>query len=206
MYTTETTTIKERYDRFARFYDLSQFLVEKGLFHKIRRATLGDLEGRVLEIGVGTGMNLRYYNPNAELTAIDISQKMLEKAKERAGNLGLHVDFRLMDAQDLEFEDSSFDYVIGTFVLCSIPDPVKALKEIRRVVKEGGKIVFIEHVLSKYWPIALFEHSHNFINRYLFGFNVNRDTRQNIIKSGICITSDENLYFFDVLRRFTCSK
>ena len=202
----ETIKIQKRYNRYARFYDISEFLVEIRLFHRLRRETLGNIEGKILEIGVGTGKNLSYYNSNVEITAIDFSQKMLEKAKERAKNLDINAKFYLMDAQSLKFKDNSFDYVIGTFVLCSIPDPVKAASEMKRVVKKNGKIILVEHVLSKYWPIALWENIHNPVTKRLFGFNVNRDTKQNIIKSGLHVNKDERLAFFDVFRRFTCTK
>ena len=202
----ETIRVQKRYDRFARFYDAVEFLIERKLFKKLRKETLNKLQGKILDIGIGTGKNLPYYNAKAEVTGIDISRKMLEKAKKKAKTLGIKVKIHLMDAQRLKFKDNSFDYVIGTFVLCSIPDPVKAASEMKRVVKKNGKIILMEHVLSKYWPIALWEKIHNPVTKRLFGFNVNRDTKQNIIKSGLHVNKDERLAFFDVFRRFTCTK
>jgi len=202
----ETIRVQKRYDRFARFYDAVEFLIERKLFKKLRKETLNKLQGKILDIGIGTGKNLPYYNAKAEVTGIDISRKMLEKAKKKAKTLGIKVKIHLMDAQSLKFKDNSFDYVIGTFVLCSIPDPVKAASEMKRVVKKNGKIILVEHVLSKYWPIALWENIHNPVTKRLFGFNVNRDTKQNIIKSGLHVNKDERLAFFDVFRRFTCTK
>ncbi len=131
---------------------------------------------------------------------------MLEKAKSRVEGSKAAVTLRQMDAQQLEFKDNTFDYVVGTFVLCSIPNPVKAVMEMRRVVKPKGRIFLIEHVLSRYKLIALWEQVHNPLTRTLFGFNVNRDTRRNIEKAGLHILNDEELAFFDVFRRFTCSK
>ncbi|NQU79418.1 class I SAM-dependent methyltransferase [Candidatus Woesearchaeota archaeon] len=206
MYDKETLKTQRRYDRFSRIYDTVEYLFETKLFRSLRKKTLSKLEGRVLEIGVGTGKNLKYYDRKAELTAIDLSPKMLEKAQARAKQLKIHVNLRIMDAQKMEFKDDSFDYVIGTFVLCSVPYPIKALKEIKRVTRKNGKIIFLEHVLSKNKLIALWEHIHNPITRWLFGFNVNRDTKQKIIKSGLKVDNDEKLAFFDVFRRFTCSK
>jgi len=202
----ETIRVQKRYDRFARFYDAVEFLIERKLFKKLRKETLNKLQGKILDIGIGTGKNLPYYNAKAEVTGIDISRKMLEKAKKKSKKLGINAKFYLMDAQELKFKDNSFDYVIGTFVLCSIPDPVKAASEMKRVVKKNGKIILMEHVLSKYWPIALWEKIHNPVTKRLFGFNVNRDTKQNIIKSGLHVNKDERLAFFDVFRRFTCTK
>ena len=105
----------------------------------------------------------------------------------------------------MDFEDNSFDYVIATFVFCSVPDPVKGLEEIRRVLKPEGRIILIEHVLSNYKTIAVFEHLHNPITKTFFGFNVNRDTKNNILKAGIKIEEDKELALFDVFRKFTCT-
>lgn len=195
-----------RYDRYARFYDVIETVFENILFKRFRGETIGVLTGKVLEIGVGTGKNLQYYEGKADVTAIDISPGMISYAKKKAVKLDLNVEFHLMDAQELEFEDETFDYVVGSFVLCSIPDPVKALREFQRVLKPKGKIVFIEHVLSKNKLIALLEHLHNPITRYFFGFNVNRDTRKNIETSGWKIESDKHLAVKDVFRKFTCKK
>ncbi|MBR9690680.1 class I SAM-dependent methyltransferase [Candidatus Woesearchaeota archaeon] len=204
MYDKETLKTKKRYDRFAGFYDGMEVLVEKRLFKRLRKSTISKLAGNILEIGVGTGKNLPYYNSKAKVTGIDLSPKMLERAREKSRKLNLKIKLLEMDAQKLKFKDNTFDYVVGSFVLCSIPGPVKALKEIKRVVKPKGKIIFIEHVLSKHKLIALLEHLHNPITSRLFGFNMNRDTRKNILSSGIHIETDEQLAFFDVFRRFIC--
>ncbi len=202
----ETVKTRRRYDRIARFYDLMEWLVETSLFKNFRGDTIKNLQGNILEVGVGTGKNLPYYNPKAKITAIDISPRMLDKAKKRAGKIKRKVEFHLMDAQGLKFKENSFDYIVGTFILCSIPDPVKALEEMRRVLKKDGQIIFIEHVLSENKLIAALEHIHNPVTKTLFGFNVNRDTKENIIKAGLKINRDEKLALHDVFRKFTCSK
>ncbi|MBR9681983.1 MAG: class I SAM-dependent methyltransferase [Candidatus Altiarchaeota archaeon] len=194
------------YDRIAPVYDKFEAFIERKLFKNLRQKSLENLKGQLLEIGVGTGKNLQYYTTEAKVIAIDISPKMLERAKNKAKKLGKDIEFHLMDAQELKFKDNSFDFVIGTFVLCSIPNPIKALKEVQRVLKKGGKAIFLEHVLSKNKLIALLEHLHNPITSGLFGFNVNRNTRKNILNAGINIVSDEELAFFDVFRKFTCTK
>jgi demethylmenaquinone methyltransferase/2-methoxy-6-polyprenyl-1,4-benzoquinol methylase len=201
----ELDKVKKRYDRFSPFYDISESVIEKGLFGKWRSRTISGLEGKILEVGVGTGKNLRYYSNKVNLTAIDISPGMLRKARKKAEKLKLKADLRLMDAQNLEFEDETFDYVISTFVLCSVPDPVKALREMTRVLKSEGKIITLDHVLSKNRIIAMWENVHNPVTVRLFGFNVNRDTKGNMKKAGLEVY-DENVAFFDVFRRFTCTK
>lgn len=201
----ESLKVKKRYDRFSHFYDASEAIIEKGLFGKWRMKTISNLKGKILEIGVGTGKNLQYYSDEVELTAIDISPGMLKKARNKAKKLNLKADLHLMDAQKLEFEDETFDYVISTFVLCSVPDPVVTLKEMTRVLKPDGKIITLDHVLSKNKIVAIWENIHNPITVRLFGFNVNRDTYNNMKKAGLEIT-DENIAFLDVFKRFTCTK
>lgn len=201
----ETVKVANKYNRLSKFYDFFEGFMEERKFRKWRKEIIPYLKGNILEIGVGTGKNLEFYNVN-KITAIDISEGMLKKAKEKSKNLKLSVDFYLMDAQNLEFKNEIFDYVVGTFILCSIPDPVKALSEMKRVLKKDGKIMLIEHVLSRNKFIALWEHIHNPFTKWLFGLNVNRNTKRNIEKAGLKIIKDEKLAFFDVFRRFTCVK
>lgn len=197
----ETETVKKRYDRISRFYDFFESIVENSVFETWRRRYLKDLKGDILEVGVGTGKNLKYYSKDAFVTGIDLSPGMLSKARKKAEDMN-NVTLLEMDAQNLKFPDKNFDYVLATFVLCSVPDPVKAAREMQRVLKDDGEIILIEHVLSKNKLIALFEHIHNPVTSRLFGFNVNRDTRGNILSAGLTILEDENLSFFDVFRFF----
>jgi len=199
-----TEKVRKRYDRISRFYDLFESIIEKILFSKWRKKALSDLEGKVLEVGVGTGKNLKYYSQEVKLTGIDISPKMLAKAKKKRQKLAVEADLELMDAQRMEFKDNTFDFVVVTFVLCSIPDPQKALQEIKRVLKEDGKLIALEHVLSGNPFIALWENIHNPITRGLFGVNVNRDTRSNIESSGFKVVTDDELAISDVFRCFEC--
>lgn len=202
----ETIKVQKRYDRMAKIYDFLEGWIEKRLFAEFRKDMLGSLQGDILETGVGTGKNLSYYNLKAKVTAVDISPRMIDKAIGRAKCIDLNVTFHCMDAQKLKFPDEFFDYVVDTFVLCSVPDPVRTLKEMRRVLKKNGRIILIEHVLSKNRAIALWQHIHNPLTRRVFGFNVNRDTKRNIQKAKLAINKDEHLALFDVFRKFTCSR
>src|SRR3989338_8609004 len=201
---TETQKVKQRYDRFARVYDVVDGIIERKLFQRLRKKTIPLLSGNVLEIGVGTGKNLQYYSNKAKVTAIDISTNMMERAQEKAEKLDVDVTFKQMDAQHLDFKDNSFDVVVTTFVLCSIPDPVQAAREIKRVLKPTGRAVLIEHVRDRNLLIKIWQHLHNPIMRRLTGANVNRNTRENLENAGLIVEKDEHLAVYDVFRRFTC--
>ncbi len=201
------STSKEKYNRMAGFYNLFHTIDEKIWYTKWRKKFILPLKGNILEVGVGTGENINHYGPKATVVGIDFSQKMLRRANQRLAKLGKrNIILKQMDVEHLDFKDNSFDYVVTTCVFCSVPNPIKSLKEIRRVLKPAGKLIMIEHVLSKNLLIALIEHTFNPITKYLMGVNINRNTKQNIIHSGMKIMEDKNLALFDVFRLFIAKK
>jgi len=204
---TRNQKIKKRYDRFSYLYDFLETIFENRLFNKWRKSIITELEGNILEIGVGTGKNLPFYTNRARVTAIDFSPKMLIRAKKKLKKLGkTNIKLIEMDVEDLKFSSNAFDYVITTFVWCSVPNPIKGLKEVKRVLKPGEKAIFLEHVLSKNKLIALWEHIHNPITKLLFGFNVNRNTLNNIEKAGFRVIEDRKIALYDVFRIFKLKK
>ncbi len=180
------------YDRVAWRYDLLETPMEKMLFSRLRRELLAGVHGRVLEVGVGTGKNLPYYPPGVELTGIDISPRMLERARRRAENLGIEVDLEVMDVEDLPFEDRTFDFIVVTFVFCSTSDPVKGLRELGRVLKDDGTILMLEHVRSENRVLGKLMDWFNPLIRWMFGPNINRRTVENVEKAGLEVVSVEN--------------
>jgi ubiquinone/menaquinone biosynthesis C-methylase UbiE len=199
--------IKRKYNRFSLFYDLLEWPVEKLWYSKWRQRLLKKTKNEVLEIGVGTGRNLQYYNYNqVNLTATEISSGMLEKAKEKARKNNYQVNFKLINSEKLPFKDNRFDYIVCTFVLCSVTNQNKMLKEMKRVLKNRGKILLLEHVLSKNKIIAFLENLHNPITKYLFGYNINRNTIKNIKKSGLKLIKQKNLGLKDVYKELEVMK
>lgn len=182
----------KRYDRVAWRYDFLESPMEKMFFSNLRREMLHGVEGKVLDVGVGTGKNLPYYPADIELFGIDISPKMLEKARRRANKLGSEVDLRVMDVENLEFSDSTFDFIVVTFVFCSATDPVKGLRELARVVKDDGTILMLEHVRSENKVIGRLMDWLNPIARWLFGPNINRKTVANVEAAGLEVVSVES--------------
>ncbi len=145
---TSTARVRELYDRAASRYDTMIVFWERILFRGGREWVCGQAHGDVLEVAVGTGRNLALYSSASSVVGIDVSEQMLDVARARAADLPLDVELRAGDAQALEFADSSFDTVVSTLSLCSIPDERQALAESYRVLKPGGVLLLLEHVRS----------------------------------------------------------
>jgi phosphatidylethanolamine/phosphatidyl-N-methylethanolamine N-methyltransferase len=137
------------YEKLASVYDLAFGpALQPGRVRAIQQMALQPGE-RVLEVGVGTGINLSLYPKGCTVTGIDFSSSMLEKARDRVSRMGLN-SLRLlqMDAADLKFSDNAFDVVYAPYLISVVPDPVKVACEMRRVCRPGGRIIFLNHFLS----------------------------------------------------------
>lgn len=189
----KTIVAQNRYNRIAGFYDTLQLMMEKGILEKWRPEIWREVRGNVLEIGVGTGNNIPYYPEKIKVTAIDFSEKMLENAKDKAVLFNKKVDFRLMDAQNLEFPDESFDTIITTCVFCSVPDPIRGLRELKRVCKKDGQIIMLEHVRSRKPLLGFLMDIMNPLAVRISGANINRDTVLNLRKAGLNVIEERNL-------------
>jgi phosphatidylethanolamine/phosphatidyl-N-methylethanolamine N-methyltransferase len=177
----DNASIVKKYNRIAPYFEGMEAVME-GLFFKHWREKLWEkVDGyHVLEVGVGTGKNFAYYPKDAKITAIDFSPAMLQQAQRRKEERHIDVDLHLMDIQTLPFADNSFDTVVGSFVFCSVPLPVKGLRELYRVCKPGGKILLLEHVLSSRRIIATLMNALNPLVLSLVGANINRNTVKNV--------------------------
>ena len=132
---------------FASIYDRMMAAGERSFMRKVREEIAGGARGRVLEIGAGTGANFPYYNDHAEVIfATEPDPYMLQRAKRRAEKVGRHIELRQASAEHLPFEDASFDTVVSTLVMCSVGKPLRALSEVRRVLKPSGELRLYEHV------------------------------------------------------------
>ncbi|MEP6592287.1 MAG: methyltransferase domain-containing protein [Acidobacteriota bacterium] len=145
----ENDFVEGVYDKLAKVYDLIFGpTLHPGRLQAIQRMNIQSGE-RVLEVGVGTGINLSLYPQNCSVTGIDFSVSMLEIARERAArkNIG-NVRLLQMDAADLRFADDSFDIVYAPYLISVVPDPIRVAQEMRRVCRPGGRIIFLNHFLS----------------------------------------------------------
>lgn len=171
------------YDRVAPIYD---WLF--GFGGNDRRARVsGGAHGDVLEVGVGTGRNLSLYSEDARVTGIDLSRKMLKRARRRAAELDRPVELRQADAEALPFESGRFDTVTATCVFCSVADPVQGLREIRRVVKPDGEVRLLEHVTPRNTVLGKIFDWLTPLTRRLIGPEINRRTEQNVEAAGLDI-------------------
>ena len=191
----KTTEIaKSRWNRTARHYDFVMALAERFIVRRWRRLLWSKVESsNILEIGVGTGNNFDYYPADAEITAVDFSEEMLERAKDRAKKQKVKVRLQQMDVQNLEFADNTFDTVIGTIVFCSIPDPVRGIREVERVCKRGGKVLLLEQDFSanrfSRWLVKI---ASPLIIR--MGSDFRRRPMDNVAKSGLKVERITNLW------------
>ena len=136
------------WDKHASRYDRAMDRWDRRLFGASRPWACGRAVGDVLEVAIGTGRNLPYYPDGVRLTGIDLSARMLSIARDRAASLGREADLRPGDAQALDFPDFSFDTVLCTLGLCAIPDEHRAITEMARVLRPGGRLVLVDHVVA----------------------------------------------------------
>lgn len=176
--------IQQRYNRIAGLYDILEAPMEH-MFSKWRKQLLSEASGKTLEVGIGTGKNIPFYPEDIELTGIDFSKKMVEITSNK---LKKHPRPKTriiqMDAEEMKFDDNSFDTVVTSCVFCSVPHAVEGLKEIKRVCRKGGKVLMLEHVRSENKTVGKFMDFINPIPLYIYGANINRRTYENLLKAG----------------------
>lgn len=190
-----TTQARRRWDRKARFYDRLTAPAEHMMGLSEGRAWVFEraLGGRVLEVGAGTGKNLRYYPEGGRVVATDLSSGMLARAMEKSGGRSAPVWFVVTDAEDLAFKDGAFDRVVVTCVFCSVPDPVRGLREVRRVLRPGGEVVLLEHMRPGGLLGKVFDCLDPIMSR-LMGPHINRRTLENIRSAGFQPVEERNVF------------
>ncbi len=190
----------------GRIYDLLDEYFERTRYSEVRRKMLSNIKGRVLDAGCGTGRNFFYYSKSAYALGIDNSESMLKIARERAVNLN-NIEIKCGDITNLEIADNSFDSVVATFILCTMPKNLekKALNELIRVAKPGARLYFLEYVYSKNYLRRFVMRATSCVPKLLYGIRFN---------STLPIIKDENrlqiikneLVYDDVLRLIVTKK
>ena len=157
-----------------------------------RKKLVSQTKGKIIELGIGTGRNLPYYPRGCDIIGEDLTEKMLEIARSLALNLGLSVTLLTMDVEDLAFKDNTFDTVLCTLSLCTVPNPIHALYEMKRVCKPEGKILLLEHVRSHNQILGKIQDLLTPLIVRKIGCHLNPDTIGNIKKAGLNIDYLEN--------------
>ncbi len=179
--------VARRYDRLARFYDVLDAPMDWMGGAARRQRLLARARGRTLEVGIGTGRNLARYPAGVDLTGVDISARMLSRARARAARLRSAVHLQQADVELLPFPDASFDTVSATCVFCSVENPVRGLEEVRRVVKPQGQVLLLEHVRPRGRVLGWLADRISPLTRRLIGPEVNRPTEENVRRAGLDI-------------------
>jgi ubiquinone/menaquinone biosynthesis C-methylase UbiE len=147
--------LQQQWDRASRWYDLATAGLEILIVRRLRSQPWKSVVGRVLEVAAGTGSNLAQYPPGVDIITVDLSPRMISKARQRGAQKAA-----VMDAQHLAFRDGSFDTVVSTLGTCTFPDPVEALREMRRVCRPSGHILLLEHGRSSRPGVAAWQDRH----------------------------------------------
>ncbi len=148
---------------FPRFYDR---LMDKPFWAKYRKEQLANVDGNILEIGAGTGLNLPHYPPHVrKITTVDPNPGMNKRLQRRIDETGIEVDKQIISSESLPFEEATFDCVVSTITLCSIPDVTQAMSELFRVLKPGGCVYFLEHGICPNAKVAKWQRRLNWLQR-----------------------------------------
>lgn len=187
---------RTRYDRIARYYDVLDLPFEYGRYRPLRRELVRGLSGRILDAGVGTGRNLPYYPPGADVVGVDLSEAMLARAAVRGSEARVPVALAAMDVLRTGFRDSCFDAVVATFLFCVLEErhQLPALRELGRVCKPDGEIRLIEYAYSR-------DPFRRFVMRmwapwvrFAYGAGFDRNTESYVDEAGLALAGKRWLY------------
>ena len=184
------------YDRYI-LPHMIDYACGMGAVMKTRSQVVPLATGRVLEIGIGTGLNLSFYDPAnvTEIVGVDPAAQMQEKARERASGIGIPVQTIALELGQIQAPAASFDSIVCTFTLCTIPDAAAALQEMRRVLKPGGKLLFSEHGLAPDLPVVRWQNRITPLWKPLAGgCHLNRDIAALITAGGFQIRDIQSSY------------
>jgi phosphatidylethanolamine/phosphatidyl-N-methylethanolamine N-methyltransferase len=192
-----------KWDRASRTYDWMTWAEERR-FGPAKVALFARMTGRCLMVAAGTGTDFRYFPPGHEITAIDISSQMVEQAKRRARTYDGRLIVEVADVQELQYAGASFDSVVTSCTFCSVPDPLRGLRELYRCLKPGGQLLMFEHMRSRIGPIAILQDLMSPLTRR-FGPEMNRETVSNVLRAGFDLIRERNVYM-DIVRAIEATR
>jgi len=154
--------------------------------------------GRILFLAVGTGLDIQFFPERRDIVGIDISPKMIEKARGRAGRYPGSLALRVCDVHALDYPDDHFDQIFTSCTFCSVPEPVRGLESLKRVLKPGGELHMFEHTGSRYFPFNMMMHLMTQLSKHV-GPEMNRATVENVARAGFVVDSVHHVYL-DVVK------
>lgn len=189
----DITRTRVKWDKAARTFDLMNGHGPERRWAPIKRKLFSAMSGRVLFVAAGTGLDFQFFPPGQTILALDISPEMLKRAREKAERYDGDIELAEKDIQELDLADGSFDQVHTSCTFCSVPDPVRGLEELRRVLVPGGELHMFEHTGSRIFPINVMLNLLTPLSRKA-GPELNRDTPANVEKAGFQIREVNNVY------------
>lgn len=187
-----------KWDKAAPTFDLMAGKGAEKRWRPFKEELFKHMDGRILFLALGTGLDIETFPAGKTITAIDISPKMLRVAQPRIAAYNGEINAQVMDVHDLVFDDDSFDQVFTSCTFCSVPRPVEGLRALRRVLIPGGKLFMFEHTGSRYYPFKIMMDAMTQLTRKI-GPDMNRTTIANVQAAGFRIREVNNL-FLDVVK------
>jgi ubiquinone/menaquinone biosynthesis C-methylase UbiE len=187
-----------KWDRAAPNFDIMAGRGAEKRWRPFKEELFAHMDGRILFLALGTGLDIETFPSGKSITAIDISPKMLEVAQPRIAGYEGEIQAQVMDVHEMSFEDNSFDQIYTSCTFCSVPNPVAGLQSLRRVLKPGGELFMFEHTGSKYYPFKIMMNLMTILSRQL-GPDMNRHTVDNVVAAGFQVKEVNNL-FLDVVK------
>ena len=193
----------EKWNKAAKCLEANQ-RGEETRYGNFKRHLFGKAVGRTMLVAAGTGVDFKYFPADVELTAIDFSPTMLEYAERKVDECPAPITLEEADVTSLDFPDAHFDTVVTSCTFCSVPDPVKGLREVHRVLKDDGALLMFEHVRPSNFYLGFAMDVMNPVVR-LIGPDVNRRTGDNVRAAGFRLTREFNVYL-DMVKLFEAEK
>lgn len=195
---------RAKWDRLAPRFDTMAGKGAEARWKPYKQALFNEMAGKILFLALGTGLDIAAFPPGQDITAIDISPKMLQQAQPRITDYPGRIRAQVMDVHEMDFAPDSFDQVFTSCTFCSVPDPIRGLKALRRVLKPGGRLFMFEHTGSAFYPFRQMMNLMSALTERI-GPAMNRDTVANLEAAGFRIIEIDNIYL-DIVKTIRASK